>query len=46
MKKPLYEEYLPIGTRVALGLRKLPHSANSQLRYQVPAVVGTINLFF
>jgi hypothetical protein len=39
MKKPLGEEYLAIGTTVALSLRKLPHSANSQLRYQVPHLI-------
>jgi hypothetical protein len=34
MKKPLGEEYLAIGAKISLSLRKLPHSANSQLRYQ------------
>ena len=45
MKKPLCEEYLTIGTRLALGLRKLPHSANSQLRYQVHFTLHKINSF-
>ena len=35
MKKPLQYDYLPVGTLVSLSVRKLPCSANSQLRYQV-----------
>lgn len=34
MRKPLQNDYLPIGALVSLSVRKIPCSANSQLRYQ------------
>ena len=34
IKKPLQRDYLPVGSLVSLSVRKLPCSANSQLRYQ------------
>lgn len=38
MTKPLIKEYLPIGTKVAVAVRKLPASVNSQLRYQAMVI--------
>ena len=38
MTKPLSKEYLTIGTKVAVAVRKLPASMNSQLRYQAMVI--------
>jgi len=38
INKPLCKEYLPVGTKVAVAVRKLPASVNSQLRYQAMVI--------
>ena len=38
MTKPLCKEYMTIGTKVAVAVRKLPASMNSQLRYQAMVI--------
>eukprot|EP00092_Neocalanus_flemingeri_P001498 GFUD01001599.1.p1 GENE.GFUD01001599.1~~GFUD01001599.1.p1 ORF type:complete len:972 (-),score=277.02 GFUD01001599.1:75-2990(-) len=38
MTKPVCKDYLPVGTKVAVAVRKLPASVNSQLRYQAMVI--------